>query len=116
MSVISNVRVWPLKTPNAKIAANGDFVVGDIIKIRFTLFKGKELFVSLPGKYGDTVDEKTGKKPWYSDVMVFDEDARLELTKLIIQEFNRVTGNNDFSQGDAPGPDTQETPNNDIPF
>lgn len=112
MANISNIRVWPLKKPHAKIAANGDFIVDGGFKVKFTLFKSaKGMFVGLPGRYGDTPGED-GKKPWYADVSFVDDNVRNELTERVVAEYNKATGGETMNQGEAPGPTNQSN----IPF
>jgi DNA-binding cell septation regulator SpoVG len=117
MTEISKIRVFALKKPHPKIAANGDFVVDNAFKVKFTLFKGKEgMFVGLPGKLGEP--DKDGKKPWYSDVMFVNDEIRNKLTELVVSEYNKHTGNksqNKMDQGEAAGPTNQDTDDG-IPF
>jgi len=106
--VITEVKVWPLKNAHPKIKANAAFVVNNAFKIKCTVFNGpKGLFVGLPGRYGDKVNPETNKKPWYSDVDCITEDARSEMTKAVIEEYNKVAGNAPSSQGEAAGPSDQ---------
>ena len=106
--MISDVKVWPLKRNNAKVKANASFTIDNKFRIRCTIFQGqKGLYVGLPGKYGDKIDEETGKKVWYEDVTCINREARQELTQKVIDKFNEETGNV-MSQGSAPGPENQD--------
>ena len=112
MANITSIRVWPLKKEHPKIAANGDFIVDEGFKVRFTLFKtAKGMFVGLPGRYGDNSGEN-GKKPWYADVAFVDDAVRNELTERVIAEYNKATGGAQMDQGEAPEPTNQSN----IPF
>lgn len=111
---IGQIRVWPTDK-HPKVAANGIVTLDEVMNVKFTVFKGpKGLFVGFPGKYGEKVDPKTGKKPWYSDVQVTDENFREELSKAILNAYGGSTNNN-LNQGEAPGP-TDQTSENDPPF
>jgi len=121
MGSISEVKVWPLKNtkPGMKVKANGMFVYDGAFKLKFTLFQGsKGLFVSFPGKYGEKIDEKTGKKIFYPDIKCMDEDVRAQLNAAAISEYNKATGNDGMNQGEAAGPTNQaSTPSKKkIPF
>lgn len=112
---VTDVKVWPLKKPNDKVKANGVFVVNDALKVKYTLFKGqKGLFVGLPGKYGDN---KEGKKEWYPDVQLINEDAQKVVNAAVLKEYNKVTGNTaGLSQGKAAGPSSQVEDEDELPF
>lgn len=113
--MFSDIKVWPLKNKHPKVLANGMFTMSETFRIKFTLFKSsKGLFVGFPGKYADKIDPETGKKQFYPDVKILDDNIRNQLTELIVTEYNRETGNTALNQGDAPGPTNQES--NNIPF
>ena len=116
--MISDIKVWPLKKAHDKIKANVQFVVNNAWKIKGTLLVGeKGMFVGLPGKYADKVDEKTGKKIWYPDVACIDHEAQRQLNEAIIQAYNKQVGNTVSDQGAAPGPTDQTKPErSNIPF
>lgn len=112
---ITNVQVFPLKREHKTIKANGSFTINDAFKIKFTIMSGsKGLFVGFPGKYGEKVDPETNKKPWYSDVICIKEEVKTELTATILKAYNNKTSNN-LNQGEAEGPNNQETHSN-IPY
>lgn len=110
MSQISDVEVYPLKKEHPKVRANGSFIYGGVVKVRYTLMNGSNgLFVSLPGRKGKDAE---GKDKWYSDVYVLDETVRKELQTTVINKFNEETGN-ELNQGDGEGPTNQDS---NIPF
>lgn len=111
---ITDIQVWPLKKEHPSIKANGSFVVNEAFKVKYTLFKGpKGLFVGLPGRRGDKIDEETKKFPWYPDVTVIDEDVRKQMNTAILSAYNEKTGNTSLNQGEAPGATNQ---GDNIPF
>lgn len=112
---VSEVKVWPLKNSENKVKANGSFVVNDALKVKFTLFTGpKGLFVGLPGKYGK---DKEGKKTWYPDVQLINEDAQKVINGAVISAYNKQTGNtSSLSQGKAAGPTNQTEDDDELPF
>lgn len=111
MSQISDVEVYPLKKEHSKVKANGSFVYGGVVKVRYTLMNGSNgLFVSLPGRKGK---DGEGNDKWYSDVYILDENTRKELQATVVTEYNKKTGN-ELNQGDAEGP-TNQTQSN-VPF
>ena len=93
--MISGVLVWlPKGNTNSKIKANGVFTVNDAFQIKYTLFNGpKGMYVSLPGRYGDKIDEATGKKTWYSDVKVVSDEAKKQMEKAVLDAYNKKVGN-----------------------
>jgi DNA-binding cell septation regulator SpoVG len=125
--MISDIKVWPLKTAHKSIKANVQFVVNNAWKVKGTLMVGeKGMFVGLPGKfaqefdktqnkYVDKIDPTTKKKIWYPDVSCIDHEAQRQLNEAVIQAYNKQTGNAPSDQGTAPGPTDQTKPNN-IPF
>jgi len=115
MAEISDVRVWPFKSDTGSTVAFGDFVLAGAAKIKFSIKKGtKGLFVGFPGKFGEKPDPKTGKKVWYSDVTITDEDTQRTLSRLAITEYQKKTGQSDMHQGEPSGPTSQVDDN--IPF
>ena len=110
--MISEVKVWPLSRNHAKIKANGSFVVSNAFKVKCTVMQGeKGLFVSLPGKRGQTQGED-GKFPWYPDVQCITKDAQAEMSKAVLDKYNEVVNGEVPSQGEASGPTNQDH----IPF
>lgn len=119
MGSISEVRVWPIKNQNLNLKANGMFTYDEAFQLKFTIVKGpKGLFVSFPGKFGDKVDQKTGKKPFYADIKCISDDVRTQLSAAALSEYNKATGNDGINQGEAAGPTNQtDTPSKKkIPF
>jgi DNA-binding cell septation regulator SpoVG len=101
---ISDIKIW--KAKHDKVAANGQVVLGGKLRVKFTVFRGqKGLFVGFPGKYGDKVNPETGKKPFYPDVKVVDEEFGKELTSTLLKAYNDSVGG--MSQGEAAGPTNQ---------
>lgn len=113
---VTEIKVWPIKKPS-NLKANGSLVVGNVLRLKFTVVQGKEgLFVGWPGKWGDKVNPETGKKPFYKDISFVDsEQGKLfntELNALVLVEYAKATGL-DLNQGEAPGPVNQS---DGIPF
>jgi len=119
MASITSIKVWPRKGDGtSKVLANAQFTYDDTFKIKCTIFKGNPgPFIGFPGGYGNKVDEKTGKKIFYPDVSCVNEDMRIQLNTAIISEYNKVSGSDGMSQGEASGPTNQDTPGKrTIPF
>lgn len=109
---IGDIKVWPTKG-NSVIKANGLVTLDDVLNVKFTIMNGsKGMFVGFPGKYGDKVDDKTGKKPWYPDVSFPKNDEadtfRQQLTAAIVNAYTTATGS-DLNQGQASGPTNQDS-------
>ena len=114
MAKISEVKVYPLKKEHPKIKANGTLLIDDAWKIKFAVFNGpKGLFVGWPGRYGDKVDEETGKKPWYADVQIIDPEVHKQVGDAVLKVYNEQIGNTSLNQGEAAGPTNQD---DNIPF
>ena len=116
---ISEIKVWPLKKDHPKIKANVQFVVDNTWKIKGTLMAGeKGLFVGLPGKYGEQVDPKTGKKPWWPDISCVNKEAQQQLNEEVVKAYNKITGNRPSNQDtqDSSPEDQTPTQRSNIPF
>lgn len=110
MSNFTDIEVYPLKKEHPKVKANGSFIHGGVVKVRYTLMNGANgLFVSLPGRKGTDAD---GNDKWYSDVYIIDDNSRTELQGAVIAKYNEVSGNG-LDQGEAAGPTDQSS---NIPF
>jgi stage V sporulation protein G len=109
MSNISKVEVFPIKNHPGKVKANGSFVYGGALKVKFTLINGeKGLFVGLPTRKGK---DKEGKDTWYPEVSFLDKNLQQELQKAAVDAFNKYDGKG-MSQGSAAGPTSQDN----VPF
>lgn len=112
MSTINDIKCWPLKTKHPKILANGVFVIDGSFKIKYTLINGnKGPFVGLPGNYGKN---KEGQEKWYSEVDCLSNETRVEMTGLILKEYNKVSGIS-LNQENHSGPSDQTSGEN-VPF
>lgn len=115
MSLISNVKIWPNKTNHKTIKARGSFTVSEAFSINFTLFAGKDgLFVGLPGRKSDKLDEN-GKAKYYHDVYCLSDDARKELQDKVVAAYKNETSGDALSQGEAPGA-TDQSQSSSLPF
>jgi DNA-binding cell septation regulator SpoVG len=67
---------------------NGDFIVDDAFRIRFSLMRGPQgMFVSLPGRYGEKPDPETGKKVWYSEVFAVTDEIKNQLNAAVLNAY-----------------------------
>ena len=109
--MLTNIKIFPTKG-DGNTKAFGRFTIAECVNISFSVVDGKNgLFVSLPSHKGK--DTETGEDKWYSDVFVEDKDVLADLQKQCLTAYNEKTGGASVpSQGEAAGPDNQDTPPN----
>ena len=112
--VISEVKLFLPKDTSSKLKASGTFVLDKAVEVNYTLLEGpKGLFVGMPGNYGKKQDPATGKLPFYQSIKILDKKIQADLTKAVLEAYNKKTSGSVTSQGHAAGPDSQV---DDIPF
>jgi DNA-binding cell septation regulator SpoVG len=97
-----------------KILGKGNFTVGGVLKVNFTLFDGRNgPFASLPGKYG-TKENEEGKKPWFSDIWPLNREISDELNTTVLEAYKAL----DLTPAPEPEPEPEPEPaaDDDIPF
>ena len=93
MSVFSDV-VFTNKGSKGNILGRGSFVVGESVKVQYTLFNGQNgPFVMLPSdkdRNGKT-DEKTGKPIYYPHASFISKESRDEMNALVVKQWESST-------------------------
>ena len=117
--LFSQLRIFPAKDASGNFKGNGRVVVAGVAELSFRIMKSDQgLFVGWPGRYSDKPNAE-GKKQWFSDVRIVDEEANQELTKLILDEFRKSVGNSTSSGNSKtqPHPKANQSEQTDqIPF
>lgn len=115
---VQDVKVYPVKfNKPSKMKANASFTLDGKIKINCTVVEGpRGLFVGFPGKMSDKINEKTGKKTFYSDVYVSDEELKEEINNVVVAAYNAQFGGNSYNQDNNREDYSQDTYTSDIPF
>lgn len=114
--LFSEVKVYPVET-NSNLIGRGSFVIGNAVKINFTLFKGsKGIFVMLPSeKDRNGKKDENGRDVYYPHAQFISALARQELNDLAIAKYNEV------KEGKSTGKNTSRNRDNypvmdDLPF
>lgn len=85
--LFSNIRVFPTKNNTGTIKASGKVVIAGVAEVAFTVRdNGRGPWVGWPGRYSEKVGQD-GKKTWFSDVRIVDEQAGEEVSRQILAEF-----------------------------
>jgi len=109
MSVFSNVEFTKTDINHSKMMAEGTFVVGGAIKIKFLLFNGKNgLFPMLPSR---EYQKKDGTKGYDRQVQTLSRELSDELTQVVVDAWNELQNNTGST--DEPNPDFND---DNIPF
>lgn len=117
--LFSNVRVFPLKKQGLSIKANGKVTVAGLLDVSFKVMDtGKGLWISWPARQGETPDPETGKKPWYPDVSVVDQEVGAQLTDYLVQAYKQTltNGGTTTNKGTKTVPAKQTPKQEGIPF
>jgi DNA-binding cell septation regulator SpoVG len=110
MPSVTDLKVWPTKG-NKTVLANGSCVFDNCLQVKFSIINGpKGPFVGFPGKSV----EKDGKKTFYADVAIVNDEVKTEFTRAVMSEYNKRMGNT-LNQGASPEPAPQTAPS-DLPF
>lgn len=113
--LFSQLKLYPAKDSSGTFKGNGRVVVAGVAELNFRIVQGPTgLFVGWPGRQSDKVNPTTGKKQWFNDVRIVDEEANQELTKLILDEFRKTTGNNTGTSTPSKSPRPRQQ--QEIPF
>ncbi len=105
-SIFSEVEVRPLQRPAGNLKANGSVLIGNVVKVNFTVSDGRNgLWVKLPQRSYQTKDKDTQEQVtrWVREVKITDENLEKELSQLVLAEYTKAT-----SQSEA-GESSQQT-------
>jgi DNA-binding cell septation regulator SpoVG len=106
---ITDVRVFMNKN-GGKIKANGDFVVDNLVRVKFNVCEGPEgLFIGLPSERY----EKDGETKWSKKVDWVNKDVGASATQELLAVYNK------YASGGGKPATTKKTPTkteDNIPF
>jgi len=112
--VFSNMRLIPIKNSTNNLRAYGDVIVSGSVKVKFTVYTGKNgIFAKFPARKGSKQDEN-GKDIWYPDVSIPSKELYQEFQSMVVTEYTNVTTSD---QGTSNQSEQSQTEVNDgIPF
>ena len=110
--LVSNVRIFPGK-PGGNLLAFGKVTLYEVFEVSFRVMNGsKGKFIGWPGRLADKED-KDGKKPWYPDFKVANDDLQNEITTALMSEYESQAGN---SKSISKKPVAKAQANDGVPF
>lgn len=111
-NVFQNITFNMMSKPGT-VKAYGKVLIGGLVEVNFTVMEGKNgIFAALPGHRGNQPG-KDGKKPWFSDVKIPNEDLYKQFQEVIKAQYFAQTGQ--ANAGEESQVKTSSTSNNKAP-